>query len=366
MILSVLNRYIATRILKGILLAFIVVISIIMLVDFVEGSRNINAGDDITAWTLVVLTALKAPRLIEQTIPFVVLFGVMGALYGLNRRSELIVLRASGLSAWRFLAPALIVTATLGVIWALAFNPLATQTFAAHERLMEEVKGNSPKRAEDGEIWLREGTDIEQTVIHSQKTNLLQRTLTDVTFYFFETDEIGNAVFRRRFDAKRAQLLSSGYWQLTDVTENAEDEITQFSSAISWPTTITAANLRDGTGTQFLPPFWALPGEIEKTEQTGFSTIALKMQFNRLLSLPLTLIAMTFIAAGVSMHLTREGGTFSMMLFGGALGFGVFFADNIISAFGEAGTLPTMLAAWSIPFFVLFCGLAYLTHIEDG
>ncbi len=99
MMFSMLNRYIAKRIIKGLLLAFMVVTSIIMLVDFVEGTRNIGWDQEIGSGTLFLMTLLKAPKLIEQTIPFVVLFGVMGTLYSLNRRSELIVLRASGLSA---------------------------------------------------------------------------------------------------------------------------------------------------------------------------------------------------------------------------------------------------------------------------
>jgi len=136
MIFSTLNRYIAKRIIKGLLLAFLVVTSIIMLVDFVEGTRNIGADEDISSVTVFIMTVLKAPKLIEQTIPFVVLFGVMGTLYNLNRRSELIVLRASGLSAWRFLTPAILVTATLGLVWAAAFNPLASASMNAHDNMV--------------------------------------------------------------------------------------------------------------------------------------------------------------------------------------------------------------------------------------
>jgi lipopolysaccharide export system permease protein len=90
------------------------------------------------------------------------------------------------------------------------------------------------------------------------------------------------------------------------------------------------------------------------------------MQLNKLLALPIMLIAMTVIAAGVSMHLTREGGTLRLLIIGGVLGFGVYFADNVVSAFGEASALPIILAAWTIPLFVLFSGLSYLARIEDG
>jgi len=365
MIFSTLNRYIAKRIINGLLLAFLVVTSVIMLVDFVEGTRNIGADEDISSFTVFVMTLLKAPKLIEQTIPFVVLFGVMGTLYNLNRRSELIVLRASGLSAWRFLSPAIAVTATLGVIWAAAFNPLASASMNAHDAMVERIAGLTVS-ANNENIWLREGNDIAQTVIYAEKADILTRKLFNTTFYIFEFATDGTAVFERRLDAKEAELVTQGYWQLRDVIENAEGEIPQAQTAVSLPTNITVADMRDTTGNNNLPPFWDIPATIKKTERAGFSTVGLRMQLNKLLALPIMLIAMTVIAAGVSMHLTREGGTMRLLIMGSLLGFTVYFADNVVSAFGESSALPIILAAWAIPLFVLFSGLSYLARIEDG
>ncbi len=365
MMFSTLNRYIARRIISGIILAFLIVTSIIMLVDFVEGSRNIGGETDIELGSLLLLTFLKVPTLIEQTIPFVVLFGIMGALYNLNRRSELIVLRASGLSAWKFLSPAIIVSACLGVVWALAFNPLASKSMEMHRVMMENITG-TPSLYTEKTIWLREGNDISQTVIYAKQADILNHKLIDTTFYIFAYDNEGNAVFERRFDAKEAKLVTQGYWQLHDVIENAEGEFPQKQTAISFPTSITFENIRETTQNQTSVPFWNLLSNIKKTEQAGFSTVNLRMQFHQLLALPIRLIAMTIIAAGVSMHLNREGGTLRLLITGSAIGFAVYFADNVISAFGQAAILPIILATWVIPIFVLFCGLSYLAKIEDG
>lgn len=364
--MTTLTRYIAWRIFKGVLMAFVIVTSIIMLVDFVEASRNVGADENLSSLTLLILTALKAPQLIEETIPFVVLFGVMGALYSLNRRSELTVLRASGLSAWRFLRPALAVTATIGVFWSLALNPLASGAMALHGRIMADNTIQAPSARQNSEVWLREGTEYEQTVIYAASSDMYERTLYDVTFSVFEADTDGELVFIRRFDAKKAVLLQSGYWQLEQVYENTSDAEMTFNQAISWPTKISIEQLQDHKKKSNFPPFWELPAEIKKLSQAGFSSVSLRMQLNKLLALPLTLMAMTIIAAGVSMQLTRQGGTLRLMLTGGVLGFAVYFTESIIRAFGEAGSISIPLAVWAIPFFVLFCGLAYLSRIEDG
>ena len=49
-------------------------------------------------------------------MPFCVLIGAMSCYLNLSRRLELVVARAAGMSAWQFIAPALIVALLLGVV----------------------------------------------------------------------------------------------------------------------------------------------------------------------------------------------------------------------------------------------------------
>ncbi len=363
--ISVLNRYIIRRVISGTALAFVIVTGIIMLVDFVEGSRNFGADENIGLSSLLFLTILKTPTLIEQTIPFVILFGLMGTLYNLNRRSELIVLRASGLSAWKFLSPAIISTALFGLIWSLIFNPLASLALDSHDDFLTRMTGASIGKTNKA-IWLREGDDISQTVIYAKEADILNRRILDTTFYIFNYDNEGTARFNRRFDAKEAQLVTQGYWQLENVIENSEGELTRRQTAISLPTKITKEDISNLADNKSSVPFWRLIQEIKRTEKAGFSAVNLRMQFNKLLALPVMLIAMTIIAACVSMRLNRKGGALRLLITGSFLGFAVYFADNVASACGQAGILPISLAAWSVPLLVLFCGLSYLAIIEDG
>ncbi len=363
--MKVLSRYIAWRAFKGILMAFVIVTSIIMLVDFVESNRDIGADANLNTGQVLLLTALKTPQLIEQTIPFVVLFGIMGALYGMNRRSELIVMRASGLSAWRFLRPAVFVVLVLGILWSVIFNPLATSAMRGYETLKTSYLGEANAQSQET-IWLRDGTEFEQTVIYAPQVDLIQRKLMSPEFTMFETDTQGDLIFSHRFDAKEAVLLPTGYWQLTDVIESRPDGSQQPIQALSLPTTITARQLQETQTNSGLLPIWDLPGRIRDMRQAGFSSTALQIRFHKLLSLPLTLIAMSVIAAAVSMRLTREGGTLRFMLTGAAIGFGVFFIENMIGAFGEAGSISARMAVWIIPLFVMACGISYLSRIEDG
>lgn len=359
---ATLSRYIAGRTLRGILLAFLIVTAIIALVDYVEASRNIGADSDLSPIQLLILTGLKIPKLIEQTIPFVVLFGVMGALSAMNKRSELIVLRAAGLSAWRFLRPALIVTALIGILWSTVVNPLSSIMMGEYDARAAAVSGS----AQTEEVWLREGSDLAQRVIQAESLDILSKRLNRAIFYEMGITADGTTEFERRFDAKTARLLTPGYWTLEGVVENTPGETPRLTDKLTLPTSITIEDLREQSGQQVDPPFWSIRKEIKANEKAGFSARKLRLQFHKLLAMPFLLVAMTFIAAGVSMHLVRGGGTLRLLIMGAALGFGVFFADSVITAFGEVAILPVILAAWTVPLLVLLLGISHLARIEDG
>ncbi len=350
----------------SLLVAFIVITGIILLVDFVEKSRNLTSNVKVGFFDMLKLIFLNAPRLVEQTIPFVVLFGTMGALYNLNRKSELIVLRASGLSAWRFLKPIVILVGILGVVWALAFNPLAAKAGDQYEVLVDQVtQGDTAPTPNDKNIWLRDDGLRSQMVIHAKSADFRSHTLHDVVLYYFDLNEDMRPVFTTRYDAKTVEL-KSGFWLLHDVIINESGKAPQRVPTLSKQTNTTLETFRADTRTQATPPFWQLREEIQSAKQAGFNPNGLILKYNKLLALPLSLIAMAIIAACASLNITREGGTLQLLIIGGALGFAVFFADSIISAFGANGTLPPVFAAWAVPVLVLMLGIAYLAKTEDG
>ncbi len=102
-----LTRYLATQfiIAVGIVLALILVLDFIF--DIMAMGQRFGAKEGITFGTIISMSALKMPNLVEDTIPFAILIGGTWCFSSLSRSSELIVARAAGVSAWQFLAPAL-------------------------------------------------------------------------------------------------------------------------------------------------------------------------------------------------------------------------------------------------------------------
>ena len=113
-------------------------------------------------------------------------------------------------------------------------------------------------------------------------------------------------------------------------------------------------------------PFFELPAKIEVARSFGLRANAFAMQFHSLLALPLLLVAMTLIAATVSMRFARMGQSATMILGGVVAGFLLYVVSVLVKAFGNAGFVPPVIAAWFPVVVAMFFGVTFLFYKEDG
>ena len=111
-----LARYFSLRFLIAMLAMFAICCVLIFFVDFIEMLRRAGMYDsDVSGFLLAWMTLLRLPSFSELTLPFAVLIGTVGIFLMLSRSSELIVVRAAGVSVWQFMLPAMIVAFLLGI-----------------------------------------------------------------------------------------------------------------------------------------------------------------------------------------------------------------------------------------------------------
>ena len=113
---------------------------------------------------------LRLPAFTEILLAFAVMVGSIGALLSLNRKSELIVMRAGGMSVWQFLRPGVMVALVLGVFAVTVYNPLAAAARSEAERLVAEAFGKEASlMATSGEgSWLRQDGADGQSVMYAR------------------------------------------------------------------------------------------------------------------------------------------------------------------------------------------------------
>jgi lipopolysaccharide export system permease protein len=361
-----LERYVVARNLSGVGAALAVITSVILLVQFVDLSRSVGVRTDVGVGEIFELTLLRAPSVIQVLLPFVFLFGGIGAFVGLNRRSELVAMRAAGVSAWRFILPSAAAAFALGIVTIAALNPLAAVLNGQFEirrgQLMENYLGDTPK-----DVWLRQGDDLNQIVIHAKARDTVAGTvrLRGVSLFIYQKNGAGLLIFKRRLEAAEARLMP-GFWRLSDVREAGAGQGSIHSDTLAIRSSLDSEAAMERLASPDAIAFWKLPAAIRLTEQAGFSAAGYRLRFQQLLATPLIFAAMSILAAAFSLRLARLGGLAGLAGAGVALGFVMFFFNQFSGALAKADIIPLYAAAWAPGVVALLAGLALLCYTEDG
>jgi lipopolysaccharide export system permease protein len=358
---SRLGRYVFARVFGGIGIALIAVLASILTIDLVEQMRT---RTEIALIEAVRLTLLKTPMLVEQTLPFVVLAGVMMAIIGLNRSSELVAMRAAGVSAWRFLTPSAFAGIILGIVTITALNPLGARLFDVFESEREGALSPSSQANSEAGIWIRQGNEDGQIVIHADTVDDTGATLRGVTFMFFEEQQ-EVLRFTRRIRAETAQLRP-GFWQLTNLVEAIPGGRPMRSTHLAIPTSLSETEMIDRFVTPASLSFWQLPPFIQEARDAGFAPTRYELKWQSLLAYPLLLAAMAGLGAAFSLQLQRLGNLARWGAAGVGIGLFLFFYSQLAGAFAMTQAVPAAVAAWSAPLAGVFIALSIVAFMEDG
>jgi lipopolysaccharide export system permease protein len=356
------ERYVLFQTLKALGVALAVIAGLVMLIDFVEVSRSFS-GHDLGAVRIIGLMLMKSPTVILQLLPFVFLFGTLGAFVSLNRRSELIAMRAAGVSAWRFVFPAAGAAVLIGVLSVAVLHPAAASLDGLYSREWTRIRGGGGEEA--SAIWLREGDESRQIVIRADARNLATGALKDVSFFIYTVGPDGNRAFNERIDAASA-TLSAGSWRLTDARGASVGQQAREYASLDLPSSIAEDDAFNQFADPESTPFWSLPNQIGRIEQAGFSATAHRLEFQQLLAMPLMFGAMSILAAAFSLRLMRLGDLARMSIAAVVLGFAFFFINQFTAALGAAEAIPPFLAAWLPPILTVLSAFTLLFYTEDG
>ena len=343
------------------LAVLVALVLVLMTLDLLGESGNILAvpgNGDAELWRYV---GLRIPLLVSRFLPFAVLLGTLIAFVGLNQHSEIVAMKAAGLSAHQILAP--IVVASMFVAGALfAFNEGVVVNSARVVTAWSDndYKPIPPASGVVGDVWLLKNEDYVEARIVSGRAPKL--TAQDVSIY----DRSGIAL-QRVITAKRAvPRPGTNSWLLQDVriydaSMNLVRHVPQMVGLQGiTPEQLTLAKV-DPTELNY----WTLKRRIAELEAAGRPADEARAGLAHKISGPLSTLLMPILAAVAAFGLARSGQVLLRACLGMALGFAYFVADNFSLAMGNAGAYPPVVAAWAPFLLFLLIGETVLVQTEE-
>jgi lipopolysaccharide export system permease protein len=351
-----LSRLFITRIIG----TLIMLVVILQLLDLLGESGHIlshKGNGEAQLWTYV---SLRAPQLVARFLPYSVLLATLFTFFPLNQNSEIIAMRAAGLSAHQILAPMLATALVVSGV-SFTFNETVVTHVTARLKTWQGVDygpiiAGSSTRAN---VYVSDGPNVLYAESVAQDDGTVR--MKNVTWY--GRDATG--MITSKIVSPAAVYTHPGWridaGQRFDVAGTVLTNIpAQVIARGVTPEQVEIANV-DADGLNL----FTLSHAIGSMQASGRPTAELTGKWWHKISGPLAALLMPLLGAVAAFGLARSGALLVRAVAGMALGFAYFVIDNAALAVGNFGGYPPLIAAWAPFFLFLFVGETVLLKTEE-
>ena len=366
--LKLLDLYIAKNFLVRffqITFGFSLLISLINLIDLLERMRDSEAP----FYSAVFMSFLQVPDFLNEIIPSLVLISAIVSFFLLSSRSEVTVIRVSGLTLWQILRPLAFTAFLLGIIWVTLFGMLSIKMTKKFNALEGQYIRNETREviAPKGGVWLKQSNvekPDEYLIIQSKKVYRENLEFDGATIWFF--DKTGQ--FYKKADAEK-MILKDNLWLLENVIINDNQLLNKKFSNLEIPTDLKSDFIIQKVVNNFqnvqLFSIFELPSLIADLNSAGFNSTKFRVYLHSLLSKPLLFLAMIFIACYFGLNHVRNNNAPIMIFLGIVVGLMLYITSSIINSLGSSGLIPVFASTWVIAIICLAIGTLLIYNKDN-
>lgn len=355
-----LTWYLARLFVVRIFAVLLMLVLVLQVLDLLGESGDILAYKGNGESQLLYYVTLRIPQLIARFLPYSVLLATIITLATLNQNSEVISMKAAGLSAHQVLAP-LLLSALLISVGSLAFNErIVTRSTAMLSAWQGAKYGPIPKNTSArANLYLADGRDLMMASSIDGDGNAM--VLHGVTFY----NRDDNGIITRTLRADKATFANPG-WRFENPTSfDVAKTTTSRVATVTVAPGITPAKIMLSKVDADSQDIFELTRSIEAMKVAGRRTSELDAAWWHKLSGPFSSVLMPLLGAVTAFGLARSGQLLIRAVIGMALGFAYFVLDNAALAMGNFGGYPPLIAAWAPFVLFAFIGETVLIRTEE-
>lgn len=338
--MKLIDRYIAGVVVGGTLVALLVVVGLDVFFKIIDQIEDVGKGG-YTMMNMLQYVALTTPQSLYELFPLAALLGSLMGMGTLAANSELIAMRASGLSIWRIVRSVLqagVVMLAVAVLLGEVVAPVAEQ-YGQHLRVSATNQGISFLGGEG--LWVRD----DRLYINARRV-LDRERLADLTVYEFD----GDAQLRMATRATHAEFRD-GHWILHGVQQSgftAEGVETGSYDTLSWPSLLTP----DLLGIVMLKPKNMSAHDLDQLvgylADNGLDTSQYRFAFWGRFMTPISSLVMLFISVPFVFSSLRSVSAGQRMFVGVLVGFGFYILSQVAAQMGQVYGFPP-LATMLVP-----------------
>jgi lipopolysaccharide export system permease protein len=352
---KILDRYVAAAVVTGTGIALLVVVGMDVFFNVISQIDSVGK-DGYSMYDMLRYVALTTPQGAYELFPMAALLGSLIGMGMLANNSELIAMRAAGVSVWRIVQAVLQAGILLLLVAVFIGEMVAPAAEQYGQQLRAAAKNKRVSFLGSRGLWVRD----EQYYINAGKV-LADDTLAELEVYEFNA--AGRLVKATR--AARAQY-AGGQWLLHDVRQSAfGDERVRISrhDEMAWPSLLTPEVL----GIVVLKPknMSALDiGQfVDYLDENGLDSIEYRYAYWGRFMTPLATLVMMFISVPFVFGGLRSVSVGQRVFVGILVGFGFYLVSQVASQLGQVYNLNPLLAMLTPVILFLATGLRAMRRV---
>ncbi|MFH1035861.1 MAG: LPS export ABC transporter permease LptG [Pseudomonadota bacterium] len=359
--MRILVQYVTREFLKLFCMLVMGFVSIYTFFDYIEKVKNFQQAGVPTS-AMLSFFVLQIPEIMSLMVPLAVLMSTVITLGLMGQRNELVALKSSGISLFRFALPLLLVALALTFTVALFNETILPRTKAKTNYIWEVLVEKRPNKLFLKEkFWYKGQNSIYRVGFYDNDT----QSLSDVVYYRFDKD----FNLSLRVDARRARFLGNRWVFFSGLIQQR----LAGGGYTATPFDEQAVDLpeRPNDFTKLSKPseemsFGELARFVKKIEIEGYDSRRYRVDMQSKLSFPFVCLIMALV--GIPLSLIKERG--QSLATGVVLGMSVALLywisfSYMRSIFGYTGVLPPFLSAWLPNGIFSILGLWLFTTIRQ-
>jgi lipopolysaccharide export system permease protein len=361
--LKSINRYIAYEYIKSLFVVMAVMLSIILLINLLDEFNFFKSKKDLKFIFFIIFTILKIPNVLINLFPFIVLFGGIVFYLKIYNHNEVISLRVMGYSNIQIILIPALTSFVIGYIIVFLVVPFSSSMLKYYEELRSDY--NETKNlvfVNETGIWILDKNDKEKNIIRIDKINKDFSEISQITIYNYDASNN----FIKRIDAAEGTIKDKN-WQLNKVhfiLASKKNNKVNYLNNYSYASNININELKNIYKNTETTSLLDINKEMLILEDKGYSTVDLRIRYQKLISFPIYLLSMSILSGLMIINLGKTSNYLKYGSYGVIISIIIYFLNDLSITIAKSGIISVDFSVWIPIFLIILINLVGITQVN--
>jgi lipopolysaccharide export system permease protein len=338
-------------------------LSIILLINLLDEFNFFKSKKDLKFIFFIIFTILKIPNLLINLFPFIVLFGGIVFYLKIYNHNEVISLRVMGYSNIQIILIPALTSFIIGYIIVFLIVPFSSSMLRYYESLRSEY--NETKNlvfVNETGIWILDKNEKEKNIIRIEKISKDFSVVNQITIYNYDSSNN----FIKRIDAAEG-FIKDKNWQLNKVyiiSTNKKNNNENYLNNYNYKSSVNISELKNVYKNTDTTSLLDINKEMSILEDKGYSTIDLRIRYQKLISFPIYLLAMSILSGLMIINLGKTSNYLKYGSYGVIISVMIYFLNDLSITIAKSGIISVDFSVWIPIFLIILINLVGITQVN--